>query len=77
MDDNKLKVKVGSIDLTPTWESILPVLLEVHNSAETSTARQAAFNELRRMAQIADLFVASSKRRQDRVKERNPRKKEK
>ena len=48
-----------TIDLTPTWEQILPTLLVIHADAETAKARETARTELRRMARLADLYVAS------------------
>jgi hypothetical protein len=49
------------INITPTWRSILPVLLEVYNGAEKSEARKAAFEELARMANAADALVEQQK----------------
>lgn len=52
--------KVETIDLTPTWEAILPVLLAVITDG-TPKGRTEAEAELRRMARIADAYVAASK----------------
>lgn len=63
--------KVGTIDLTPTWQAILPTILEVYKTlviAEDRAASHAKFSEerqtkirdieteLKRMAQAADLY---------------------
>jgi len=45
-----------AVDLTPTWEGILPLLLAAYNS-DTYKARTAAEQELRRMAKLADKWV--------------------
>lgn len=70
MSGNGIKVKVGTIDLAPSWESILPVLLEIYSNAESSTGKSAALSELKRMAMIADLYVAKTKREQTGAKSR-------
>lgn len=53
MEDN-----VEYIDMTPTWEGILPILLDrvVHGNFN---AKDLASTELRRMARLADKYVAS------------------
>ena len=49
---------VRTIDMTPTWAGILPVLLLcVENSSPEGA--QIAREELLRMAKLADLYVAS------------------
>lgn len=40
------------IDLTPTWESILPVLLE-----SAAKGNQDSIEELKRMAKLADGYA--------------------
>lgn len=52
------KRKLETIDLTPTWAGILPVLLEVYENAGTPQGRQQAKGELVRMARLADQAVA-------------------
>lgn len=57
------------IDVTPTWEQILPVLITlIDNGAPNgyqrpfeSKGRAGAISELQRMAQIADAYVKQSK----------------
>jgi hypothetical protein len=54
MEDN-----VERINMTPSWEGILPLLLSM---LEVGTHSQAAAkNELRRMAVLADKYVALRK----------------
>jgi hypothetical protein len=53
--------KVTTIDLTPSWEQILPALLMLYVNSETTAGRTAAMEELRRMARLADEHVAASK----------------
>lgn len=50
----------GTVDLTPTWSEILPTLLTVYRDA-SPVGQGAALTELRRMAVLADLYVASQK----------------
>lgn len=45
------------IDMTPTWLGILPLLLAALENG-TAEGRNAAMTELRRMAQLADRYVA-------------------
>lgn len=53
MDD-----EVRTIDITPSWAAILPVLTGVlQNLKAPVTAHQQAERELRRMALIADRYV--------------------
>jgi hypothetical protein len=52
----------GTIDMTPTWEEILPTWLTVVRDASV-TGQDAALIELTRMAKLADLYVASQKAR--------------
>lgn len=44
-----------TIDLTPTWREILPALIALLEMPET---RQAALDELTRMARLADQQMA-------------------
>lgn len=46
------------VDCTPTWRGILPLLVELAMNANTSEARDTAWKELCRMAEIADKMVA-------------------
>jgi hypothetical protein len=52
-----------TIDLTPTWEGILPALLAIIQNGKTE-GRAIALAELRRMAQLADAYVAERKAEQ-------------
>ena len=54
------KTKITTIDMTPTWEDMhlaLLVLIECGDAKE----RAFSFVELRRMAKLADLYVAIQK----------------
>ena len=46
------------VDITPTWLGILPSLLALY---ENSTTRSVGLKELRRMADLADRYVADHK----------------
>jgi hypothetical protein len=48
------------IDMTPTWVEILPTLLVLHRDANAK-GQASAFSELRRMAELADKYVAAQK----------------
>jgi hypothetical protein len=50
-----LKVKVGTVDITPKWIAVLPVYIEAIQNGSPS-ARNAAVQELQRMATLADLY---------------------
>jgi hypothetical protein len=45
-----------TVDITPTWEAILPALLAVIENGNFE-GRKVALEELTRMAQLADLYV--------------------
>lgn len=51
----------GVIDLTPTWSALLPVMIAAIENG-TASGRAIAIDELTRMAQIADEYVALSKK---------------
>jgi hypothetical protein len=46
-----------TIDITPTWEGILPVLVEVAVNGTSLEGRKEAMNELRRLARIVDAMA--------------------
>lgn len=48
------------IDVTPTWRAILPMLLAAHGSNSFPAIKEAE-TELRRMADLADLYVTLAK----------------
>lgn len=50
-----------TIDATPTWEAIMPILLTVLEGNATPTAKDVAREEIMRCAQIADEYIASTK----------------
>ena len=47
-----------TVDLTPTWQGILPALLNLLQS-DNPKSRQLAESELRRMAGLADGYIES------------------
>lgn len=49
-----------AVDLTPTWQGILPALLNLLQS-DNLKSRQLAESELRRMAGLADGYIESLK----------------
>ncbi|AKF13608.1 hypothetical protein PHIN3_345 [Sinorhizobium phage phiN3] len=55
-----MKTKVGTIDMTPTWEAILPALIVAVENG-TALGRKIATEELRRMAKLADMYAADVK----------------
>lgn len=50
-----MKKYIKTIDCTPTWEGILPLLLEGLKS-ESNEVYRNNMKELRRMAQLADAY---------------------
>lgn len=53
-----------TIDLRPTWSGLLPTLLVLYTEAQ-GTGRATALEELKRMASIADAYVASQEKPHD------------
>lgn len=53
-----------TIDITPTWSAILPLLLAAYEGG-TFEGKHAAESELRRMAKLADAYVAERKGKDD------------
>ena len=47
-----------TVDVTPTWQGILPALLNLLQS-DNPKSRQLAESELRRMAGLADGYIES------------------
>jgi len=66
-DTTKLKRRVGTIDMTPTWVSLLPAMLEVlagtgpADGFVRGDAKVTVREELARMAQAADQYIAAQK----------------
>jgi len=50
-----------TIDLTPTWEGLVPVLLHIAQHATSMTARKDIETELTNMAKAADRWNAHCK----------------
>lgn len=51
---------MDTIDMTPTWRGIAPVLFRLIRDAETHEALRTAYDELLRMAALADRAVAAA-----------------
>ena len=47
-----------TINVTPTWESLVPVLAHIIQHSKSSTARADIVKELKSMAQAADRWNA-------------------
>lgn len=46
------------IDITPTWQSLIRALVLLATQGETAEARETAWQELDRLAKIADELIA-------------------
>lgn len=57
------KQKPATIDLTPTWQGVLPILLAALENG-TDEGNKIAREELRRMAEAADRFNASTSKKE-------------
>lgn len=55
-----------TVDLTPTWSAILPVLIAAIENGGF-TAKQAATEELRNMARLADVGAETVKIQRDAI----------
>lgn len=55
---------VDTIDITPTWEAILPSLIAVIQDGN-GDGKRLAIEELRRMATIADKYVELTKEKEE------------
>jgi hypothetical protein len=52
------KVQVGVVDVTPAWVSMVPVFVTILRDGTSYETRQSVEVELRRMADLADRYVA-------------------
>jgi hypothetical protein len=52
---------VETIDMRMSWEGILTSLLLIYTDSSSSDDRRHAYSEMRRMAHLADLYVAEHK----------------
>ena len=59
---NNLEIEMETIDITPTWKSLLPVMLAVLENGSLESKRDIR-SELQRMAHAADLQVQLEKER--------------
>ena len=60
-DRPKKGALLKTIDLTPTWEGILPGLIQALLDTEDWDSRRVIMEELQRMARSADQAVAQAK----------------
>ena len=49
--------KPKAVDITPTWQGILPAILLVLEGNPTAEGKKLAHDELKRMAEVADWAV--------------------
>ena len=55
-------MQMATVDLTPTWQDVLPAMLAViQNPKAPQESRTVMFEELGRMAQAADAYVLSKR----------------
>jgi len=47
-----------TVDLTPTWEALIPLLVEVAAKGTSDKGRKAAMDELLRLARMVDRLNA-------------------
>jgi hypothetical protein len=55
-----MKTKAATIDLTPTWKAVLPIMIAALVDG-TDEGKRLAKIELNRMADLADAYVAEHK----------------
>jgi hypothetical protein len=55
-----------TIDMTPTWQGLLPMLLALYTDSDAK-GRAYALSELQRMAKICDLAVSESEEREEQL----------
>lgn len=59
-----MKKQVGTIDITLTWVSIMPMLIYALENG-TETGKRMAEEELMRLASVADAYNALEKAKND------------
>lgn len=62
--DEPVKRQIGTIDITPTWRGVLPILIEGLTNGNARGV-QIATEELRKMAEAADMWNAHCKKDAD------------
>jgi arylsulfatase A-like enzyme len=63
MSGVKTKTFVGTIDITPTWTGVLRFALPIlEDPSQPAKVKEELRVELRRMAEIADAYVAITKK---------------
>ena len=61
MSNKKNSTETRYVDMTPTWVSLIPLLVETANSGESASGRKAAMSELVRLAETVDKMNAQAK----------------
>ena len=61
MSNKKDSNETRYVDLTPTWVSLIPLLVETANSGESASGRKAAMSELTRLAETVDKMNAQAR----------------
>lgn len=54
---------IRTIDITPTWEEITPLLARILRDAD-AVGQENALEELLRMARLADLYAAQQTKKE-------------
>lgn len=54
------KIQVGTIDITPSWEAVVPIFLALLEDG-SEHGKETAKDGLMRMAKLADAYVALKK----------------
>lgn len=57
-----VKTRVGTVDFTPTWKAVLPIIVTALTEG-TDEGKRLAKLELGRMADLADAYVAANTKR--------------
>ena len=52
--------KPKTIDITPTWQSLAPVMIDIIKTSPTPESTKIAEEELLKMARVADKYVEIS-----------------
>lgn len=58
-----IRNKIGTIDITPSWVSVLPLYLNLWAEKQYLPEGAEVLKELERMAKLADLYVAQNIKR--------------
>ena len=56
-----MKDTTQTIDITPTWEEVAPIMIEIIKNGSTPKSIRTAENEIINMARIADRYIKLQK----------------